>query len=146
MENVLLSTHSRVMPFLHLESSHQLGFESVMQWCHCWCHQDLTFCVISQDYPKNRHPGWSRGSIAYHAGECWLITMVHDVFSLQTFAFRWNPYYSITAITGRVSCSVLYFGHIYRVSNSHFNNSTKLSLMFPTIVKSADLWIFYHYW
>lgn len=22
-----------------------------------------------QDYPKNRHPGWSRGSIAYHAGE-----------------------------------------------------------------------------
>lgn len=22
-----------------------------------------------QDYPKNRHPGWSRGSVAYHAGE-----------------------------------------------------------------------------
>lgn len=26
-------------------------------------------CSFSQDYPKNRHPGWSRGSVAYHAGE-----------------------------------------------------------------------------
>lgn len=22
-----------------------------------------------QDYPRNRHPGWSRGSAAYHAGQ-----------------------------------------------------------------------------
>ncbi|NXV76848.1 SPRY3 protein, partial [Atlantisia rogersi] len=22
-----------------------------------------------QDYPKNRHPGWSRGSVAYHADD-----------------------------------------------------------------------------
>lgn len=26
------------------------------------------FLSSVQDYPKNRHPGWSRGSIAYHAG------------------------------------------------------------------------------
>uniref|UniRef100_A0A8D0HJF3 SPRY domain containing 3 n=1 Tax=Sphenodon punctatus TaxID=8508 RepID=A0A8D0HJF3_SPHPU len=25
--------------------------------------------LARKDYPKNRHPGWSRGSVAYHAGE-----------------------------------------------------------------------------
>lgn len=47
--------------------------------------QDATFSFVSQDYPKNRHPGWSRGSIAYHAGE-----VAHDdlsVFSLHLDTF-----------------------------------------------------------
>ncbi|XP_026854507.2 SPRY domain-containing protein 3 isoform X2 [Electrophorus electricus] len=26
-------------------------------------------CVSGADYPKNRHPGWSRGSVAYHADD-----------------------------------------------------------------------------
>lgn len=28
------------------------------------------FDVICQNYPKNRHPGWNKGSVAYHAGQC----------------------------------------------------------------------------
>lgn len=33
-----------------------------------WYHR-VSFFFLMQDYPKNRHPGWSRGSVAYHAGE-----------------------------------------------------------------------------
>ncbi|XP_037832750.1 SPRY domain-containing protein 3-like [Kryptolebias marmoratus] len=28
--------------------------------------------LAKKDYPKNRHPDWSRGSVAYHAGEIFI--------------------------------------------------------------------------
>lgn len=34
-----------------------------------FCVGTIDFFFLLQDYPKNRHPGWSRGSVAYHAGE-----------------------------------------------------------------------------
>lgn len=37
----------------------------------CVVSCDCNLCVCLQDYPKNRHPGWSQGSVAYHAGETW---------------------------------------------------------------------------
>lgn len=35
----------------------------------CALYHRSPFFSLVQDYPKNRHPGWSRGSVAYHAGE-----------------------------------------------------------------------------
>lgn len=29
----------------------------------------LKKCILFQEYPKNRLPGWDRGSIAYHADD-----------------------------------------------------------------------------
>ena len=31
-------------------------------------HSKIHFTIL-QDYPKDRHPGWNKGSIAYHAGK-----------------------------------------------------------------------------
>jgi len=29
---------------------------------------DVLPCAYGQNYPRHRHPGWNKGSIAYHAG------------------------------------------------------------------------------
>uniref|UniRef100_A0A8C6WSR9 SPRY domain containing 3 n=1 Tax=Neogobius melanostomus TaxID=47308 RepID=A0A8C6WSR9_9GOBI len=43
--------------------------------------------LAPQDYPKNRHPGWSRGSVAYHAddGKLFQGSGVGDVFGPRCF-------------------------------------------------------------
>ncbi|KAJ4926845.1 hypothetical protein JOQ06_014590 [Pogonophryne albipinna] len=43
--------------------------------------------LARRDYPKNRHPGWSRGSIAYHAddGKLFQGSGVGDVFGPRCF-------------------------------------------------------------
>ncbi|XP_055725193.1 SPRY domain-containing protein 3-like isoform X2 [Salvelinus fontinalis] len=43
--------------------------------------------VTGSDYPKNRHPGWSRGSIAYHAddGKLFQGSGVGDAFGPRCF-------------------------------------------------------------
>ncbi|XP_054641966.1 SPRY domain-containing protein 3-like [Dunckerocampus dactyliophorus] len=44
--------------------------------------------LARKDYPKNRHPGWSRGSIAYHAddGKLFQGSGVGDAFGPRCFA------------------------------------------------------------
>lgn len=43
--------------------------------------------LARRDYPKNRHPGWSRGSVAYHAddGKLFQGSGVGDVFGPRCF-------------------------------------------------------------
>ena len=38
--------------------------------------------LARKDYPKNRHPGWNKGSIAYHAddGKVWTLDRSQKVF------------------------------------------------------------------
>lgn len=91
----------------------------------------LTFSFVSQDYPKNRHPGWSRGSIAYHAGECWLIMMVHDDLSMCFLCISMK--------------SILHYHcvHIHCVASNQIGNGTKLSLMFLATAESTDVLVLF---
>lgn len=46
----------------------------------------LILPLFCQDYPKNRHPGWSRGSVAYHAGEFLIVFKVQSCnYSIHYF-------------------------------------------------------------
>ncbi|KAG7237716.1 hypothetical protein INR49_031877 [Caranx melampygus] len=38
--------------------------------------------LAQSDYPRNRHPGWSRGSVAYHAVDAGVLSGAVDDASL----------------------------------------------------------------
>ncbi|CDQ94493.1 unnamed protein product [Oncorhynchus mykiss] len=65
--------------------------EGVIRYTHTSYESNETsltyYHLISQGYPKNRHPGWSRGSIAYHAddGKLFQGSGVGDAFGPRCF-------------------------------------------------------------
>ena len=45
--------------------SHYFEIEIIDPGSNCY----IAIGLARKDYPKNRHPGWNKGSIAYHADD-----------------------------------------------------------------------------
>lgn len=58
-----------VSSLLVVAYSRRLKVQTLLSLVLFLCGTIDSFFFLLQDYPKNRHPGWSRGSVAYHAGE-----------------------------------------------------------------------------
>lgn len=57
-----------------------MKFQNIIILSHSSCLMELS--LYSQDYPKHRHPGWNKGSIAYHAGRfCFYIYKIKALHS-----------------------------------------------------------------
>lgn len=92
----------------------------------CVVSCDCNLCVCLQDYPKNRHPGWSQGSVAYHAGETWcssshFLCALHHNFSVlfvnislcpsSTFLCALPNLFSVLPFSPLLACLAYWLAH-----------------------------------